>query len=85
MKEEKVQAIMCVMLLAKKVREIAKLNPWNMYQRMGKKTVQAYLSLERSAKRISLEDFYSLERIFIEEKCGSKEDFDKLARSSAKK
>lgn len=73
------------MILAKKVRESAGLNPWAMHKRMGKKTVQAYLSLERSAKRISLDDYFALERIWIEEKCGSASEFQDLARRCIKK
>ena len=74
-----------VMQLAKKIREMAGLNPWNMHKRMKKKTVQAYLSLERTAKRITLEDFFALERIFVEEGLGSTSDFLDLARKLAKK
>lgn len=73
------------MKLVKKVREIAGLNPWNMHKLMGKKSVQAYLSLERSAKRISLRDYFQLEQIWIEKKCGSREDFHELARQCATK
>lgn len=73
------------MQLAKKIREMAGLNPWNMHKRMKKKTVQAYLSLERTAKRITLEDFFALERIFVEEGLGSTSDFVDLARKLAKK
>jgi len=69
--------------IAKIVREAAGLNPWNMYKRLGKKTVQAYLSLERSAKRISLKDFYKLEEIWVEEKCGTREQFHEKARKLA--
>lgn len=72
------------MKLVKKVRESAGLNAWAMHKRMGKKTVQAYLSLERSAKRISLTDFFLLEKIWIEEKCGTKEEFVDLARSCSR-
>ena len=67
------------MKLAKKVREFANLNPWEMYQRMGKKTVQAYLSLERKAKRITLEDLNKLEEIYIASG-GSLENFRKLQK-----
>jgi hypothetical protein len=73
------------MQLVKKVREAAKLNAWAMHKKMGKKTVQAYLSLERSAKRISLEDLFALEKIWIEEGCGSASDFQDLARKCTKK
>lgn len=73
------------MQLAKKIREMAGLNPWNMHKRMKKKTVQAYLSLERTAKRITLEDFFALERIFVEEGLGSTSDFLDVARKLAKK
>jgi hypothetical protein len=66
--------------IAKIVRETAGLNPWNMYKRMGKKSVQAYLSLERSAKRISLKDLYALERIWVDEGCGTREQFHERAR-----
>lgn len=67
------------MKIAKKVREFAGLNPWEMYQRMGKKTVQAYLSLERKAKRITLEDLNKLEEIYIASG-GSLENFRKLQK-----
>lgn len=73
------------MLLVKKVRESAGLTPWVMFKKMGKKTIQAYLSLERSAKRISLDDYFALERIFIEHKCGDSSDFHELARKCSKK
>ncbi len=73
------------MLIAKKVRELAKLNPWVMHKRMNKKTVQAYLSLERSAKRITLEDYFRLEAIFIESGGGTADQFHDLARKCAKK
>lgn len=71
--------------IAKIVRESADLNAWAMHKLMGKKSVQAYLSLERSAKRISLKDFYRLEEIWLEKKCGSREQFHEMARSHAKK
>lgn len=67
------------MKLAKKVREFAKLNPWEMYQRMGKKTVQAYLSLERKAKRITLDDLNKLEEIYLGSG-GTLEGFRKLQK-----
>lgn len=73
------------MKLAKKVRELAKLNAWTMHKLMNKKTVQAYLSLERSAKRISLEDLYSLEKIFVDHGCGSRDEFQEIARKLAAK
>lgn len=67
------------MKIAKKVREFAGLNPWEMYQRMGKKTVQAYLSLERKAKRITLEDLNKLEEIYLASG-GSLENFRKMQK-----
>lgn len=67
------------MKIAKKVREFAGLNPWEMYQRMGKKTVQAYLSLERKAKRITLEDLNALEDIYIAAG-GTSDEFNALRR-----
>jgi len=73
------------MKIVKIVRVTAKLKPWVMFQRMGKKSIQAYLSLERSAKRISLKDFYALERIWVEEKCGTAEEFHKIAREISEK
>ena len=73
------------MQLVKKVREAAKLNPWVMHKEMGKKSLQAYLSLERSAKRISLEDLFALEKIWIEHGCGTASDFQDLARKCVKK
>ncbi len=84
MKEKKIDAKLQEMKLAKLVREFARLNNWQMYQRMGKKTVQSYLSFERSAKRMTLEDFYLLEKIWIESG-GSKEGFEDLARKCSKK
>lgn len=67
------------MKLAKKVREFAGLNPWEMFQRMNKKTVQSYLSLERKAERITLKDLNRLEEIYIEAG-GSLENFRKLQK-----
>ena len=66
--------------IAKIVREAAGLNAWAMHKLMGKKTVQAYLSLERAAKRISLTDLYKLEKIWIDQKCGTAEEFHARAR-----
>lgn len=77
--------MLATMKLAKIVRESAGLNPWSMYKRMGKKTIQAYLSMERSAKRISLEDFFRLEQIWVEERCGTREEFQEKARELARK
>lgn len=76
--------MLAAMKLAKIVRDFAGLNPWKMHQLMGKKSVQAYLSLERSAKRISLDDFYKLEEIWLENG-GKKEDFHAQARKLAVK
>lgn len=73
------------MKIVKIVRETAGLNAWAMHKKMGKNSVQAYLSLERSAKRISLKDFYALERIWIEESCGTSEEFHAKARQVAEK
>lgn len=84
MNEKKIDANMPGMKLAKLVREYAGLNAWQMHKKMGKKTVQAYLSLERSAKRITLADFYELERIYIEAG-GTKISFEELARKCAAK
>lgn len=77
--------MLATMRLVKKVREIAGLKPWAMHKLMGKKSVQAYLSLERSAKRISLADYFQLEKIWLENKCGTQEEFHKLARECAAK
>lgn len=52
--------------LAKIIREFAGLNPWEMHKKMGKKSVQAYLSLERKAKRITPQDLAALEQIYLE-------------------
>lgn len=51
--------------LAKIVREYLGLNPWEMHKAMGKKSVQAYLSLERKAERITLADLAALEDLYI--------------------
>lgn len=67
------------MKIAKEVREFAGLNPWEMHKRMEKKTVQAYLSLERKAVRISLRDFNKLEEIYMAAG-GTDEGFRKLRR-----
>jgi hypothetical protein len=83
MNKNKLRDTLPAMLLVKKVREFAGLNPWSMYKLMGRKTIQAYLSLERSAKRISLPDFYKLEEIYISHG-GTREDFDTLARKCAR-
>lgn len=71
------------MKLAQKVREFAGLNPWKMSQKLGKNSVQAYLSLERKAQRITLKDFLSLEAVYIEAG-GTKSDFDDLVRKCAR-
>lgn len=68
------------MELVKKVRESAGLGPWAMYKLMKKKSVQAYLSLERNAKRITLADLVMLEQIWIDKDCGTAQDFKKLLR-----
>lgn len=52
------------MKTAKKVREFKGLNPWEMHKAMGKKTVQAYLSLERKAQRMTEFDFVRLCEIY---------------------
>ena len=70
--------------LAKIVREFRGWNPWEMHKAMKKKTVQAYLSLERSAQRITLADLETLESLYIEGG-GTAEDFKKLQRKCAKK
>lgn len=75
---------MC-MILVKKVRELAKLNPWAMHKRMGKKTVQSYLFLERTAKKLSLEEYFKLEQIFREAGCGTADQFRELAMKCQKK
>ncbi len=77
--------MLATMVLVKKVRELAGLNPWVMHQKMGKSSVQSYLSLERTAKRISLEDLFALERIFIDAKCGDISDFRELALKCTKR
>lgn len=69
--------------LVKIVREFLGLNPWNMSQRMNKKTVQAYLSLERKAERITLADLETLEELYIEGG-GSAKKFKELQRQCAK-
>lgn len=66
------------MYLVKKVREIIGLNPWSMHKLMKKRSIQAYLSLERSAERISLADYLALQRIYIEHTGGSVSDFTEL-------
>jgi hypothetical protein len=71
------------MKLVKKVRDFAKLNAWEMHKLMKKKTVQAYLSLERKAKRITLEDLNRLEDIYLSHG-GKLEDFRKLLRELEK-
>ena len=78
-------SMMPTMLLVKKVREAAKLGAWAMYKRMGKKSVQAYISLEKNAKRISPKDLYALEKIWLDEGCGTAEDFHALGRKLAEK
>ncbi len=82
MKKNKSRVKLSPMLLAKKVREFAKITSWKMHQEMGKNSVQAYLSLERSAQRISLADLLSLKRIYIEAG-GTTEAFDKLVEKCA--
>lgn len=79
------RAILSPMKLAKIVRESAGLNAWTMKSRMNKRSIQAYLSMERSAKRITLEDFYMLEKIWVDEKCGTLDEFHAKARSLVKK
>jgi len=53
------------MKLVKIIREKLKLNPWKMHKLMSKKTLQAYLSLERKAARITLRDLELLEQAYI--------------------
>lgn len=74
---------MTTMKLVKKVREATGLNPWALHKRMGFKRVQSYLALERTSKRIALKDLFSLEKIWVEENCGTREDFWSLARECA--
>jgi hypothetical protein len=82
MKKNKSRVILRGMLLAKKVREFAGLNPWKMHQKMNKKTVQAYITLERNAKRISLADLLSLRAIYMDSG-GTVSGFDKLLQECA--
>ena len=70
--------------LAEIIREKAGLNAWEMHKRLGKKTVQAYLSLERKAQRITVKDFTALEAVFVDEKLGSHEDFWRLVKRCAR-
>lgn len=67
--------------LVKIVREFLKLNPWEMHKKMKKKTVQSYLSLERKAERITIEDFLLLEKLYIEGG-GTSEQFKKEVEKS---
>lgn len=84
MNEKKIADSVAAMKLAERVRKFAKLNAWKMHKAMKKKSVQAYISLEESAKRITLTDFYHLERIYVEAG-GTKEEFDRMARECAAK
>lgn len=84
MKEIKIDANLSGMKLAKIVRETAGLNPWQMYRKMNRKSVQSYISFEKEAKRITLEDFFLLEKIWLESG-RSKEEFQEIARKCAKK
>lgn len=77
MNKKRKQGRVSRVLLAKKVREFAGLNAWEMYKRMGKKSVQAYLSLERKAQRISLADLVALRAIYIDNG-GNIKAFDEL-------
>ena len=52
------------MKTAKIVRESRGLNPCEMHKKMQKKTVQAYLSLERKAQRMTEFDFAKLCEIY---------------------
>lgn len=84
MKEKKVPGNVPAMKLAKIVREFAGLNPWRMTRAMEKKTIQAYQSFERSAKRLTLKDYFKLEQVYVDHG-GNREDFDALARKCAKR
>ena len=53
------------MEIVKKVREFAGLNPYKMFKQMGKKTLQAYLMLERTSKRISATDLAALKEVTL--------------------
>jgi hypothetical protein len=72
------------MKLVEIIEELSGLNPWKMHQRMKKKSVQAYLSLKNSAKRITLPDLLALEAIYIDEKLGDHASFWKLVKKHAK-
>lgn len=84
MKVKKFKDTLPGMKLAKIVRDFAGLRPWAMHKRMGKKTIQSYLSFERSAKRMTLTDYFRLESVYIEAG-GSKGEFERLARDCASK
>ena len=64
------------MQIAEKVRKFAKLSAYRMAKILGKKSVNSYLSMERSLK-ISIADLLALERIYIEHG-GNAADFRKL-------
>jgi hypothetical protein len=53
------------MKIVKIVRDFANIGPYRMFKEMGKKTLQAYLTLERKSKRISAEDLAALKRITV--------------------
>lgn len=55
-----------------------------MTRAMEKKTIQAYQSFERSAKRLTLKDYFKLEQVYVDHG-GNREDFDALARKCAKR
>lgn len=48
------------MELVKKIREKLGINPWEMHKRVKKKSIQAYLLLERKSKKISPGDLVRL-------------------------
>lgn len=70
------------MILAKKVREKLKLTPTQMQKLLNRPTIQNYVRFEQLNKTISLEEFYKLEKIFIDNGGGSLTDFHRLGRNS---
>lgn len=73
------------MLLIKKIRELANLNPWQMHKKMKRRSIQSYLSLEREGKRVSLQDLCLLYDVYSEYNCGGLEQFFELIRKCSKK
>lgn len=72
------------MRLCKQVRQAAGYTLYKMYKLLKKSSVQTYISLERTAVRLSLPDLIALEQIYTGA-CGkTHEEFWELVKKCAK-